>query len=223
VTPAHQAELGEASAWITDAVIALGRALRTEGLCTTVDQELALSRALASIDIEVREQVRWAARACFLRGPHEGPPFERVFDRFWRGQKLDGPRDPVVEHGETDPRMPGPQHGGESLPQFRLEARSGHLLDGGSSRAAREIPTAGAQEPGLGKRRGVLAAYSPERIETEVRQLAYERNELEAVRALGEALRRAHPERLSRRSRPSRGRGRLDIRRTVSRALRTDG
>jgi len=213
----------EASGWVTDAVIALARALRGEGLATTVDQELALARALASIDIADRGQVRWAARACFLRGPHEARAFERVFDRFWRGQKLEGVGGPVVEHGETDPRMPGPQHGGEALPQFRLEGRSGHLLDGGSSRAAQEIPTAGAQEPGLGRRRGVLAAYSPQRIETEVRRLAYERDELEAVRALGEALRRAHPERVSRRARPSRRRGRLDLRRTVRRALRTDG
>jgi uncharacterized protein len=211
------------SAWLTDAVVALGRALRAEGLSATVDQELALERALAAIDIRDREQVRWAARACFLRGPHEGRAFERVFDRFWKGQKLSGPRGPIAEHGETDPRMPGPQHGGESLPQFRLEGRSGHLLDGGASRAAQEIPTAGAQEPGEGRRRGVLAAYSPEEIRTEIRQLAYERGELEAVRALGEALRRAHPERLSRRVRPSRRRGRLDLRRTVRAALRTDG
>jgi uncharacterized protein len=216
-------ELLEASAWLSDAVVALARALRAEGLATTVDQELALSRALAAIDLRRREQVRWAARACFLRGPHEGPAFELVFDRFWKGLKLDGPRGPIVEHGETDPRMPGPQHGGESLPQFRLEGRSGHLLDGGASRAAQEIPTAGAQEPGQGKRRGVLAAYSPEEIRTDVRRLEYERDELEAVRALGEALRRAHPERLSRRARPSRRRGRLDLRRTVRCALRTDG
>lgn len=213
----------QAQAWISDAVIALGRALRAEGLCTTVDQELALTRALGSIDISDREQVRWAARACFLRGPHEGPAFELVFERFWSGHKLDGPGGPMIEHGETDPRMPGPQHGGESLPQFRLEGRSGHLLDGGSSRAAQEIPTAGAQEPGQGRRRGVLAAYSPEKIEAETRQLSYERDELEAVRALGEALRRAHPERPSRRLRPSSRRGRLDLRRTIRRALRTDG
>lgn len=213
----------QAQAWISDAVIALGRALRAEGLCTTVDQELALTRALGSIDISDREQVRWAARACFLRGPHEGPPFELVFERFWSGHKLDAPGGPMIEHGETDPRMPGPQHGGESLPQFRLEGRSGHLLDGGSSRAAQEIPTAGAQETGQGRRRGALAAYSPEKIEAEIRQLSYERDELEAVRALGEALRRAHPERPSRRLRPSSRRGRLDLRRTIRRALRTDG
>lgn len=216
--PARQAQ-----AWISDAVIALGRALRAEGLCTTVDQELAITRALGSIDISDREQVRWAARACFLRGPHEGPPFELVFERFWSGHKLDAPGGPMIEHGETDPRMPGPQHGGESLPQFRLEGRSGHLLDGGSSRAAQEIPTAGAQETGQGRRRGALAAYSPEKIEAEIRQLSYERDELEAVRALGEALRRAHPERPSRRLRPSSRRGRLDLRRTIRRALRTDG
>ena len=157
-------QLREAEGWVADAVVALARALRAEGVASTVDQELALSQALATIDLRDREQVRWAARACFLRGPQEAAAFERVFERFWRGQRLSGPQGPVAEHSETDPRMPGPQHGGESLPQFRLEGRSGHLLDGGASRAAQETPTAGAQEPGEGRRRGVLAAYSPEEI-----------------------------------------------------------
>jgi uncharacterized protein with von Willebrand factor type A (vWA) domain len=213
----------EVSVALMDAVVALGRGLRREGLTTTVDQELAFARALAAIDIRDRGQVRWAARSCFLRGPHEAATFEPVFERFWKGQRLTGPLGPMVEHGETDPRMPGPQHGGESLPQFRLEGRSGHLLDGSVSQATQEIPTAGAQEPGEGRRRGVLAAYSPEKIETDRDRLEYEQNELDAVRALGDQLRRAHPERISRRLRPSRRRGRLDLRRTVARALRTDG
>lgn len=223
MSAASQAKALEASVALMDAVVAFGRALRSEGLATTVDQELALARALAAIDIRERDQVRWAARSCFLRGPHEVPVFERVFARFWSGQKLMGPQGPMVEHGETDPRMPGPQHGGESLPQFRLEGRSGHLLDGAVSQAGQEIPTAGAQEPGQGRRRGVLAAYSPEKIETDRNRLEYERNELEAVRILGDQLRRAHPERVSRRLSPSRRRGQLDLRRTVRRALRTDG
>jgi uncharacterized protein with von Willebrand factor type A (vWA) domain len=211
------------SALVMDAVVALGRALRADGLATTVDQELALAKALAVVDVRDKEQFRWAARACFLRGPHEAPAFERVFDRFWKGEKLSGSRAPIAEHGETDPRMPGPQHGGESLPQFRLEGRSGHLLGGAVSQAGDEIPTAGAQEPGQGRRRGALAAYSPEEIHTDRRRLDYERGELQAVRILGDELRRAHPERLSRRLRASRRRGRLDLRRTVRRALRTEG
>jgi len=223
MSPAGPTEIRAAHGWLTDAVVALARALRAEGLATTVDQELALSRALAAIDLRERERVRWAARACFLRGPQEAPAFERVFERFWTGLRLTGPEGPVAEHGETDPRMPGPQHGGESLPQFRLEGRSGHLLDGGASRAAQEIPTAGAQEPGEGQRRGVLAAYSPAEIRTELRGLEYERDELAAVCALGEQLHRAHPERISRRIQPSRRCGRLDLRRTVRFALRTDG
>jgi uncharacterized protein with von Willebrand factor type A (vWA) domain len=213
----------EMSVWLMDAVVALARALRSEGIACTVDQELALAKALAAVDLRDREQVRWAARACFLGGPHEGAAFERVFQRFWKGERLTGPQGPIAEHGETDPRMPGPQHGGESLPQFRLEGRSGHLLDGGISRAGQEIPTAGAQEPGPGRRRGVLAAYSPEEVQTDRRRLEYEPDELDAVRVLGEELRRAHPERVSRRLRPSRRRARLDLRRTVGRALRTEG
>ena len=111
MSSAGGARMREASGWVTDAVVALGHALRAEGLSTTVDQELALSRALEAIDLRDREQVHWAARACFLRGPHEGPAFERVFERFWNGEKLNGPRGPIAEHGETDPRLPGPQHG----------------------------------------------------------------------------------------------------------------
>ncbi|MGH2982805.1 MAG: vWA domain-containing protein [Solirubrobacterales bacterium] len=220
---ARSSGLAASSAALRGAVVSLGRALRAEGIATSVDQELVLLRALAEVDLRDRDQVHWAARASFLHGPHEAAAFERVFERFWEGSSLAGPEEAVAEHGETDPRMPGPQHGGESLPQFRLEGRSGHLLDGAPSRAAQEIPTAGAQEPGRGERRGVLAAYSPDEYEPEHRGLDYARDEVDAVRLLGEELRRAHPERVSRRQRSSRRRRQLDLRRTVIQALRTDG
>lgn len=208
---------------VTDAVVALGRALRSAGLAVGVDQELVLLRALGEVDVRERERVYWAARASFLHGPHEIPAFDRVFARFWEGLSLEVPGEAIAEHGESDPRMPGPQHGGESLPQFRLEGRSSTLLDGGTARATREIPTAAGQEAGDGRRRGVLAAYSPQEAHTESEPLSYRRDELVAVRRLAEELRRSAPERLSRRPALSRRPGRLDVRRTVRRALRTEG
>ena len=53
--------------------------------------------------------------------------------------------------------------------------------------------------------------------------LEFGADELIAVRRLAEELARAAPERLSRRTRPSRRPGRLDVRRTLSRSLRSDG
>ena len=213
----------DGAAAVADAVVALGRALRARGIASSVDEELALMSALAVVEISDRDQVYWAAQSAVLRDPRQRPAFDAVFERFWEGLRLEQPADPIAEHGESDPRMPGPQHGGEALPQFRLEGRSGHLLDGAVNRASQEIPTAGAQEPGRQERRGVLAAYSPDEYRGEVRELDYARDELAAVRRLGEELRRAHPERVSRRERACRRRGRLDLRRTVRDSLRTDG
>jgi uncharacterized protein len=208
---------------VTRAIVALGRALRGLGLTVSVDEELVLCRALAEVDIRDRAQVYWAARSCMTHRPDDAPRFDAVFGRFWEGLSLDAPGERVAEHGETDPRMPGPRHGGESLPQFRPEGRSVHLLDGGAVRGSREFPTAAGEEAGTPKRRGALAAYSPDELVAEREPLSYAREELAAVRRLAQQLERAVPERLSRRARLSRRGRRLDLRRTVRRSLRTDG
>ncbi len=208
---------------VVAAVVALGRAARRAGLGVSIDQELALCRALAEVDLRSRRQVYWAARACFLHGPEEADAFDGLFERFWLGLSLEATGRTQVQHGETDPRMPGPQHGGESLPQFRLEGRSSSLLEGGSSRASREIPSSAGRRPGRGRRQGVLAAYSPEDVLTKREDLGFGPDELSAIRGLAEELRRRAPERRCRRPSLSRRGGRLDVRRTVGRSLRTDG
>jgi len=191
-------------------------------MCASIDREVTLCRALAEVDIRRRSEVYWAARACFAGGPADLPAFNRVFDRFWAGEDL-APVESVAEQGETDPRMPSPAHGGDSTPQYRHEGRSAELLDGGPSRATREIPSAPGDERSESRRSGVLAAYSPEELLAGVEPLAYADDELAAVRRLAEELRRAAPERRSRRSRPARRGGRLDVRRTLRSALTTDG
>lgn len=210
---------------LADAVVALGRALRKSGIAAGVDDELVLCRALAEVDLRRREQVYWAARASFLRGRDEVEAFDRVFSRFWAGLVLDADVQAVAEHGEGDPRMSPPQHGGSSLPQFRSEGRAGDLLDADAARvsSALEIPATAGEEASKGERRGVLAAYSPVEVLTEREPLDYGQDELVAVRRLAEELRRALPERRSRRLSVSRHGGRLDLRRTVRRSLETDG
>jgi uncharacterized protein with von Willebrand factor type A (vWA) domain len=207
---------------VIDAVVALGRALRDRGLMVSVDEEVLVCRALAELDVRRRDQVYWAARACLVQRPDQIPVFDAIFERFWTGASLDG-AGRVVEHGETDPRVPGAQQGGESLPQFRLEGQSGSLLGGHPSTASQEITAAPGDERGQGHRPGVLAAYSPLDVITDGRCLSYGDAELAAVRRLAAALRAAAPERHSRRARRARRAGQLDLRRTLRQALRTDG
>jgi len=210
---------------VCDAVVALGRGLRAAGLSTSVDAELVLCRALAELDLRRRAHVYWAARSALVRHRDDVAAFDAVFERFWAG------RPPVIgeamtEHAESDPRMPGPQHGGDSLPQYRSEGRSSQLVDGRPSKASHEIPTAGSDE--ADKRdereaRGVLAAYSPAEVLGDPEPLRYADQELLAVRRLAEELRRSVPARRSRRLRPTTRTGRLDVRATVRGSLRTDG
>ncbi len=196
--------------------------MRDQGLRVSVDQELGLCRALAELDVRRRGSVYWAARASFLRSPDEAGDFDPIFERFWEGLEL-AVGDPRAEHGESDPRMPAPQQGGESLPQLRQEQRSGEVLDGQASRAAQEMPAAAGEDKGGEHQRGLLAAYSSQEMLGEPEPLDYAQEELIAVRRLAEELRAAAPERRSRRLRPSRRGGRLDVPRTLRRALRTDG
>lgn len=205
--------------------MALGGGLRAAGLRVTVDQEIVLCRGLGEIDVRSRDQVYWAARATLLGGPEEVAPFDLVFGRFWEGL-APWPEKGRSEHGESDPRMPAPQHGGDSLPQYRKGGRSSPLVDGQASRASREIPSAGSESEDPAEQRehrGLLAAYSPEEVLSAAETLDYAREELTAVRRLAEELRASVPERRCRRLTPSRRGGRLDLRRTIRRSLKTDG
>src|SRR5215213_4361500 len=194
---------------VSDAVVALGRGLREAGVAATVDGELALCRALGELDLRRREHV---------------PVYDVVFERFWSGDPPSA-APALVEAAESDPRMPGPQHGGDSLPQYRSEGRSSQLVDGERTRASHEIPSAGrddAQRRADREARGVLAAYSAAEVLDEAEPLRYADQELLAVRRLAAELRRAVPERRSRRLRPSGRGGRFDVRTTVRASLRTD-
>lgn len=206
------------------AAVALGRALRAQGIASDVERELVFCRAVGELDGRRRHDVYWAARTAFLSGPDEVRAFDAIFERFWAGRPLE-PARAMAEHAETDPRMPGAQQGGESLPSFRPGGRSSPLLDGVPSRATQEIPSAGSEDDAGrdGERpRGILAAYSPAETPAPEERLGYEREELAAVRRLAEALGTAMPERRSRRVRPSRH-GRVDLRGTLRAALTTDG
>lgn len=213
--------LAAAEAALVRSCVALGRALRGAGIRAGVDSAHLFCRALGELSIRDRDEVYWAARATMLRERDQLAAFDAIFERFWEGREL-LPTRRGGEHGESDPRMTGPQHGGESMPQFRSGGRASQLVDGGLTQAAREVPSAGGREEGEGMRRGAMAAWSAEDVRLGVKPQPYEPSELRAVRALADELRRSTPQRLSRRSCQAR-QGRLEVRATLRRSLRTDG
>jgi uncharacterized protein with von Willebrand factor type A (vWA) domain len=208
---------------VLTAAVSLARALRGAGLGASVDSELVFYRALAEVDVRHRASVHWAAHAAFVRAPDDRPAFEAMFERFWEGREL-LPSAPLAEHGESDPRMGGPRHGGEALPQFRQGGKCSTPLDDGErSRATRDVPTAEGEDGSSNRQRGVLAAYSPAESFADPSRLEFAKDELLALRRLADEIKRSMPERCSRRLRPARSGGQLDVRRTVRASLGTDG
>ena len=176
----------------------LGRALRAEGVATTLRDELDAAEALALVDREDREEVRSALRIALKIPRAEVETYDRLFDAFWR----DEPE--VVPVARRRPPAPPSLPRGRALhwdpDTRRLEA------DAGSAPAG--------QHPG----------YSPEAV---LRRKAFDeewsaRDLVRMERLLGRLARRLATRR-SRRLVPSRGRGRADVRGSYRRALRTSG
>ncbi len=207
---------------ILSASVAFARALRDLGMSVSVDSELVFFSALAELDVREQSDVYWAAHATFVHSPDDRAAFDSIFERFWDGFPLTLPQR-GAEHGEADPRMVGPQHGGEAMPQFQHEGKAAAPVDGDKQRGTRDIPSAEGDQGASNQRPGVMAAWSSDESVTERQRLGYGLEELTALRHLAEDIRRAAPERLSRRVRPSHGGHRLDVRRTLRDSMATDG
>jgi uncharacterized protein with von Willebrand factor type A (vWA) domain len=207
---------------IIAAAVGLGRALREHGLSASVDAEHTFLRSLAVIDVRDRGQLYWAGHAAFVHAPNERPVWDAIFERFWEGRSLIL-QEGGSEHGESDARMMGSHHGGQALPQYGGDAREAAPLDGDRNRADRDIPTAESEDAAADHRQGILAAWSAEEMLSRKEHLAYDDDELLAMRLLAQEIRRMAPARRSRRARPSPAGSRFDVRGTVREALTTDG
>jgi uncharacterized protein with von Willebrand factor type A (vWA) domain len=204
------------------AAVKLGRALRELGLSASVDAEHTFIRGLAEIDVRDRTQMYWTGHSAFVHSPDEVQVWDAVFERFWEGRSLIL-QEAGSEHGESDARMQGSHHGGESLPQFGGEAKEKVPLDGDRNRGDKDIPTADAEDGSSNQERGILAAWSDQEILSKRENLEYQENELLALRYLAQELKRQAPTRRSRRMHASPGGQRFDVRATVRSSLQTDG
>lgn len=207
---------------ILHAAVRFARALRLYGLGTNVDSEHVYLRALAEIDLRNANSMYWAGHAAFVKSPDQIETYQVVFDRLWRGYPL-VPGTRGSEHGESDPRMGGSHHGGEALPQFGGKGKDKVALDGQKSRAHQDLPNADGEDATSNQQVGVLVAWSATEDLTMQDAMAYQEDELSALRQLADEIKRAAPERRSRRRRPSPVGDRFDVRATVRKSMATDG
>jgi uncharacterized protein with von Willebrand factor type A (vWA) domain len=90
--------------------VGFGRALRSAGLQIDLGAAIDFARALNLIDMGIREQVRDAGAAVFVRRKDDRDVYDRVFAQFWRrrGRKLASPnRLEAVPDADREEGEPG--------------------------------------------------------------------------------------------------------------------
>ncbi len=208
---------------IVHTAVAFARALRLYGLSTSVDSEHVFLRALKEIDMRDPGAMYWAGHASFVKSPDQIETYQVVFDRLWQGYPL-VPAVRGSEHGETDARMGGgAHHGGEALPQYGGKGTEKVALDGERSKAHADLPSAEGEDATSNQKDGILVAWSAMEDLTLAQAMQYQQEELSALRLLAEEIKRAAPERNSRRQKASSCGHRFDVRRTLRRSMTTDG
>ena len=176
----------------------LGRALRAEGVATTLRDELDAADAMAFVDRADREEVRRALRIALKIPRAEFETYDRLFDGFWLGTP------------EVIPVAPRRRIEAPALPR-------GRALHWDPD--TRRMATEEGSSP-----RGDRPGYSPEAL---LRRKPFDEEwsprDLVRMERLLARLARRLATRRSRRLVPTRGRGRADVRASYRRALRTSG
>jgi len=172
-----------------------GRILREAGLDVAPHRLQEALAALSAVDVASREECYWALR-CTLTSRHEdGEVFDAAFAAFWER------RTPEIARPQRAPATePGPEPAAS---------------DAADSRPSHHAGDAGDAAQGM-------AWSAVERLRT-LNFAEYTEQELQRSRLLVERLARAQPLRRSRRLRSARAGDRIDNRRTLRGAMRTDG
>lgn len=178
--------------------VAFVQAVRAAGLRVPVGATVVYAQALGELGLHERDLVYWAGRATLLNRPEDRAIYDRIFDLFWERRSLGG-------------EVAAPAAGQVEL-----------ALD--------EEPDAGLESERVptGERGPVLTVrYSATEVLRHKDLAACTTDELDEAHRLMADVRLAGAMRRARRLRPTRrahrSGSRLDLRRTVRRALRTRG
>ncbi len=175
-------------------------ALRELGLTLGMHEEMDGVEALTQLDLLDRDEVRWGLRSAFRIRRRDWSLFDRLFDRFW--SRTPRPDNPTVQSPTDAPRV------------GKRPSRAVRTLE----RLLTTVPAEQEVED------GASPGYSPDE---QLRRKPFDECNEHDLAAMERLLRRlpplCAPSRRSRRLVPVNSRGRIDIRRSLRRAVGTRG
>jgi uncharacterized protein len=185
---------------LSSAVARFAALLRRHGLPVTLVHVTDAVRALDHLDIGDRGEVYLGLRTIFVGRPEETGAFDRCFEAFWRraadGEGIPGLLQiPPGETGESDATL---KSSGQKRESLALDTWGTDADEGEDTGEPLSVPAASAIEALVGRD---FATFGAEQLD-EILRLT-----------LKIARRLAH--RITRRRRPVRRRGRVDLRRTL--------
>ena len=184
---------------LSHALVAFVALLRRSSLPITPLQTLDAVRALDHLDVGDRDELARGLKVVFVTRPEEGPVFDRCFEAFWRART----EADVVGEALAGPQVP--EHGGEPGLESQGARRERLALEGWGEEG---------QEEETGEPLGVPAASELEAIAT--RDFStFSADQLDELLRITVQIAKRLARRVSRRRRPVRRRGRVDLRRTL--------
>ena len=185
---------------LTSAVVRFGAFLRRRGLPVTVAEVTDAVRALEHLDLSDRDDLFLGLQAVFVSRVEEMPIFERCFNAFWR---LAPEVEPVMEGALSPPEAQGTEPPG--TPRVAGQQRQGVSLEtwrgaeeGEDRREPLGVPSVSDREALMGQDFSTFGA-----------------EQLDEIARLTVQIARKLARRVSRRRRPARRRGPVDLRRTI--------
>jgi uncharacterized protein with von Willebrand factor type A (vWA) domain len=183
-------------------MLRFGTALRAAGLPVTITEVMTAVRALELVDLTDRAEVRLALRAALVSRVEEIPAFDRCFDAFWRFQADEGQGVEGLEAAEAA-RRPETDAGPGSVEQAAAEKQAALTLEGWEEEEATEGEP--LEVPGL----------SEHEVLVDQDFASFPADQLDEVARLTVLIARRLARRVSRRRRPVRRGGVVDLRRTI--------
>lgn len=183
------------------AMLAFGGVLRASGLPVTTPELMDAVRALEVVDLMDRDEVYRALRTVLVSRMEEQPAFDRCFEAFWRfqaeeGQGLEG----LVSM--VQPTLPENEHGGNP-PEAGQEKQAQIALDDWEE--GEEADDEPLEVPGLSNREVLMERDFS----------TFPAEQLDEVARLTVLIAKRLARRMSRRRKPTRRGGIVDIRRSM--------
>ena len=185
---------------LTTAVLRFGQVLRAAGMPLTIGEMMDGVRALEAVDVLDRQDVYRALRTTLVARREEFPIFDRCFDAFWRFQAEEG----QGLEGLTGPATP-------AIPEE-------HAGDSGAEAAQKKVSVAleGWEEQGDDDGEPLeVPGVSDKEILVDQDFSSFPVEDLDEVARLTILIARRLARRISRRKRPTRRGGVIDMRRSI--------